>query len=296
MRSHLLTVGLTPTWQRVLCFEALAVGAVNRTSRVLSCAAGKSVNAAVAAKRLGAARVTALCIVGGGADEQRFVYDVASEGVELCAVRGESELRTCTTLLEGDGRATELVQNAGPESTTTLEALRAQHERLVRDASLQLLCGSLPQGAPATLYRDLLAAAPDLPALVDARGEALAAALEREPLLVKPNRLELAESAGIDAADDDALERAMVDLSARGARWVLVSDGARPARLLERGGEVERVAPLAVDRVVNPIGSGDTLLAGIAVALGRGAPMRDAVTRGLEAAAANVVCELPGRI
>lgn len=50
----MLTVGLTPTWQRVLRFESLTVGAVNRTDSnraesVVECAAGKSINTAIAA-------------------------------------------------------------------------------------------------------------------------------------------------------------------------------------------------------------------------------------------------------
>lgn len=160
--------------------------------------------------------MTALAIVGTGHNESRFAIDVAREGVELVAVRGASALRTCTTLLERNGRATELVENAGPEPAATLAALRARHE--------------------------------------------------------------------------------MRALTEGGARWALVSDGAWPARLLERGGVIVKLEVPSVRCVVNPIGSGDTLLAGIAVALLGGASMRDAVARGLEAAAANVGTELPGRI
>jgi len=62
-----------------------------------------------------------------------------------------------------------------------------------------------------TLYQELLEKTPGR-AILDIRGPELLAALERQPLLVKPNREELARTVGRALGTDDdvraAIERA----------------------------------------------------------------------------------------
>ena len=85
--------------------------------------------------------------------------------------------------------------------------------------------------------------------------------------------------------------REVIDL---GAEWVLVTDGPHPAWLASRT-ESYRLTPPPVE-VVNPIGCGDCVAAGIAIGIARGEDVPSAVRLGLAAAADNATRMLPARL
>ena len=132
------------------------------------------------------------------------------------------------------------------------------------------------------------------PAILDIRGDALLMALECRPLLVKPNREELAHTLGCALGTDRELQVAMRELNDRGATWVMVTDGAGPV-WASSAEQVYRIRPPRVE-VVNPIGSGDCAAAGIAEALTRGVDPLGAICHGIAAAIENVGQLLPARI
>jgi fructose-1-phosphate kinase PfkB-like protein len=156
-----------------------------------------------------------------------------------------------------------------------------------------VLSGSLPAGTPATFYRDLLQTTP-LPCVLDARGPELLAALELRPLVVKPNREELARTVGRALEDEADLLRAMQELVERGAPWVVITDGQRDVWAASAT-ETYRFTPVRVP-TVNPIGCGDCLAAGITVALHEGRDVPAAVAFGMAAAADNAAQLLPARL
>ncbi|MCA9111146.1 MAG: hypothetical protein KDA52_14435, partial [Planctomycetaceae bacterium] len=64
----IVAAGLSPAWQQILVFDAVAVGEVNRAREVNWCASGKVLNVARALNSLGA-DVDTVCPVGGQAGE-----------------------------------------------------------------------------------------------------------------------------------------------------------------------------------------------------------------------------------
>jgi fructose-1-phosphate kinase PfkB-like protein len=191
------------------------------------------------------------------------------------------------------GEATELVENAAAVDAAELVAFRSLYAARAAHAQMAILTGSLPAGAPHTFFRELLDDTPG-PAIVDIRGPDLLAALERGVFLVKPNREELGRTMGRELADDAQLHSAMLELNARGAEWVVISNGARPAWASSRE-QIFRLTPPRVEPV-NPIGSGDCLAAGIAWALAEGSDTLSAIRLGMGAAAYNVGQLLPARL
>ncbi|HEV3007167.1 MAG TPA: PfkB family carbohydrate kinase, partial [Pirellulales bacterium] len=157
-----------------------------------------------------------------------------------------------------------------------------------------VLSGSLPAGVPAAFYRDLLRQMRGR-VVLDARGPELLAALEHRPFLVKPNREELARTLGRSLDGDDALVAALREVNQLGAEWVVVSEGKQGLWASSRQG-VWRFAALTVAKVVNPIGCGDCLAAGIAWALAQGRESLECIRIGTAAAAQNAAQLLPGRL
>jgi fructose-1-phosphate kinase PfkB-like protein len=129
---------------------------------------------------------------------------------------------------------------------------------------------------------------------LDVRGPELVEALDRRPLLVKPNREELAATVGGSLTTDDALLAAMRGLNERGAQWVVVTQG-KDAVWVSSRQECFRITPPSVP-VVNPIGAGDCLAAGTSWKLSEGLAVPQAVRWGVAAAAYNVTQLLPARL
>jgi len=291
--GQIVAAGLSPAWQSIMEFESLLIGEVNRAAQTWQCASGKVLNVAVAAEHLGSP-VRAVTVLGGPPADAT-AREMAMLGIELVAVPTHGETRTCTTLLErGTGQTTELVENAAAIEPDELAAFVTAFRDAVTDASVVVLSGSLPAGTPVTFYRELLELS-SCPVVLDARGPELLEALPLRPLLVKPNREELAKTLGRRLDNETAVFSAMHELHDRGAEWVLITDGSRPALVLGPEGR-GRIQPLPVDRVVNPIGCGDCLAAGFAAGLARGLPPSDAMRLGVAAASENCRTLLAGRL
>jgi fructose-1-phosphate kinase PfkB-like protein len=139
--------------------------------------------------------------------------------------------------------------------------------------------------------------------VLDAAREALEHALPAEPDLVSPNLAEAEalltgrQDEAVEPEGDDVLERAEVAARAlreRGARAAVVSAGRHGLAVAEGAGSFVVRAPRVPE--VNPIGAGDSLVAGLAVALERGATLRRAVAEGVATAAASVAHPLAGGV
>ena len=288
-----VAAGLSPAWQTIMRFASLEPGEVNRASDVQRCASGKVLNVAVALGALGA--VSRAVTLLGGAPAAWTAAEFSRLGIDLVAVPTIADTRCCTTLLDdATGRTTELVENAPPITSGELARFVTAYEGAVAGAAAVVLSGSLPAGTPVTIYRDLLHRT-SCPAIVDARGPELLAALPCRPLLVKPNREELARTVGRPLEREVDLRVVMEELREQGAEWVLVTDGANPALALGPAGCV-RIVPPRLERVVNPIGCGDCLAAGVADQIGRGSEPLEAICFGMACAAFNCGTVLAGRL
>lgn len=253
-----LCVGLTPTVQRTMRFTQLTVGEVNRAWQVVTTASGKAVNVARVLDTLGA-DVSLLQPLGG--DSGRYVERNLGFAQEIVWLPESCPTRTCTTLLTDSGVTTELVEEASALASEQVDTFLDKLGDLLPRVNSLALSGSLPPGVAPDFYARVMALCdPDrVTVFIDAQKEPLRLALAQKPYLAKPNRQETIAALGL-SPNSDALTcaRALVDAGAQNA---LVSDGRLGSLLLTPAG-VWRIIPPPVD-VLNPIGSGDSLLAGL---------------------------------
>ncbi|MEE6273463.1 1-phosphofructokinase family hexose kinase [Georgenia wangjunii] len=124
------------------------------------------------------------------------------------------------------------------------------------------------------------------PVVADLSGAAARAAAREGPTVLKMSHEEVC-AAGLAPDDSIASLRAAAEaLVADGVEAMVLSRAGAPALLVRAGS-----ARLVVGPVVTPLdhrGAGDSMTAGIAVALGRGADVTDAVRLGAAAGALNV--------
>jgi len=287
----ILAAGLTPAWQQTLVFDHFREGAVNRASESAWCASGKVLNVGCAVHHLGVASHT--LSLAGGQPGQSLRDDFAQMNVPATWIESATPTRVCTTILDRDRHlTTELVENAATVSAGELTAYRKAFAQLAQEAERMVFSGSLPKGTPPDFYRSLLELS-DKPVLLDVRGDELRECLPWKPWLVKPNRAELAATVGEPLVTETDLLSAMQDLRSAGAEFVVVTDGPHAVWVTGPHG-VARFHPPVVN-VVNPIGCGDCLAAGLAVAWHEGRRWDDAVEWAITIAAENARHLLPAR-
>ncbi|MGO8752475.1 MAG: 1-phosphofructokinase family hexose kinase [Thermoguttaceae bacterium] len=281
----ILSAGLTPAWQQILVFDHFCYGEVNRAKEAHWCASGKVFNAGIAVHRLGGPSLTLATV--GGPPRVEIDREFAQMGAPHRWVVTETATRICTTILDrATGTITELVENGRPLAPRELDEFHRAYAETAAAAQITVITGSLPGGTPVSFYRKLVECTPG-PVVLDFRGEGLLSALDRQPYVVKPNREELAGTLGRPITTDDDLRDAMHCLNRRGAQWVVVTQGKGPVWVTSAK-QAWKFYPMPAESIVNPIGCGDALAAGIAWATHNGRDLLAAVRFGMAAAWANL--------
>lgn len=289
---YVLTVTLNAAVDTTYVFDGFAAGGIHTVAEMTRVAGGKGNNVARVLKTLGAP-VVATGFAGGQAGA--FICEtLQAEGVDVQYEPTPGESRTCFALVDRQGGTlTEIREKGPPIPLGAAEGFLARYRRLLEGAVSVVISGSQPPGIPADYYAQLVSAARSrgVFTVLDSSGKALADALAAWPDLVKPNRDELAEWAGRPWPGGDegrgAALTAAAALRAAGPGAVAVTLGA--AGLLYVGSEgTWAVRPPAIT-AVNPVGSGDSLVAGVTAGLFWGLPLPEALRLGVAAGTANAL-------
>jgi 1-phosphofructokinase family hexose kinase len=282
----ILVAAPSPSVDVTYLLDAFEPHAIHRPRQVVKVPGGKALNAARVAAALGAdVRVVAAL---GGPTGEWVAAELGRRGIPARVIATAAPTRTCVSIAH-DGGLTEVYEPAapllGPEWTAFAAAVSAD---LVRPQWM-VLAGSLPAGAPTDGAAQIVAAARAVGArsCVDTSGAALAAALSANPDLVKVNAAEAADLLGAAAADPLDLAR---QLHERSGAVAVVTAGVRGAAAWS--GHSGQTVPPPGRRGAYPVGSGDAFLAGLVVALDRGADLGTALEAATGAAGANA--EVPG--
>jgi 1-phosphofructokinase len=264
----IVTLTPNPSVDRTIEVDELVRGGVLRARAASVDPGGKGVNVSRALAAHG--QKTRAVLPSGGAEGSQLAALLAPEGVEVVQVPVGGAVRANVSVVEPDGTVTKLNEPGPLLTAAEVDAIVQATVAAAAGASWVVLSGSLPPGTPAGLYAGLVGRlrAEAVRTAVDSSGEPLVAALAAGPDLIKPNREELAEAAGMDVATlGDAVEAAQ-RLRARGARAVLASLGPDGALLVDSAGAVHGEAPVRAAR--SAVGAGDALLAGFLAGGGAG--------------------------
>ena len=289
-RKPVVCFGFAPCIQRILEFPHLEKGAVNRAAKVALGIGGKGANTARMVNRLGG---DALLIgFAGGANGKLLETMLAEEQVAFRHVEVKGETRICQTLIEsGNPETTELVEEMPPITSVEWESMLSLLQAMPLGDSIVTVSGRLPAGAPADAYARIASHVSwsGGKIILDAPGEPLLLALDHEPFMVKINDAELLQTIGGDDLIDACLQ-----IIGRGARSVLVTRGARSAFFVDERQTLELFPPQI--EAINPVGSGDAVTAGIAVALSEGKTVSEALIDGMACGAANALNIISGML
>jgi 1-phosphofructokinase len=265
----IVTLTLNPSVDRTVEVETLARGEVMRALGVRVDPGGKGINVSRALASHGLP--TRAVVTLGGAEGEHLVALLRDTGIEIVAVPIHGAIRSNITVVEPDGTTTKLNEPGAQLSADELAAVFLAVRGAVESADWLVASGSLPPGAPAAVYADLVRslAGSGTRVAVDTSGAALQAVLAAGPALVKPNRDELAEVTGQPLRTIADVVEAACRLRDLGAGTVLASLGADGAVLVDDDGALHGATPAVAP--ISSVGAGDAMLAGFLAAGGVGA-------------------------
>lgn len=268
----ILTITLNPSVDIAYQLNQFRLDSVNRVEKVQKTAGGKGLNVTRVLKQIGE-DVLATGFIGGelGNDVKNQLYQnhIKSSFVEI-----SGETRNCIAILH-EGQQTEILEQ-GPtiqehEALNFIEHLR----NLLSKVEVVVISGSLPKGLESDYYVKIVELCKKfgVAVVLDCSGEALKKVLEskEKPTVIKPNTEELSQLIGSDVTDENQeLQSVLSSQIFQGIEWIVVSLGAKGA-FAKHKDKFYRVRIPKID-VVNPVGSGDSTVAGIAASLAHALP------------------------
>ena len=281
------TVTLNPAIDEAVAIAEFQLGTKNRCALENLDPGGKGINASRVIHRLGG-KTIALGFIGGVTgqllrarlDEEHVLhaFDHVAEATRINVMIYE----------RNTSRRTRLYLDGPHVPADKVASLRTRLAQLP-PGSIVVFGGSVPPGLPSEIYRELVAEVQRHggKAIVDTSEAALEAVLDARPFLIKPNVEEAEEVLGHEIAGEDAVYAAAQELRSRGAQRVVISRGAEGAIGVGPDGAWKAQAP-RVD-VKSTVGAGDSMVAGLALALSRGKGIPEGLRLGSAAGAATVM-------
>lgn len=266
----ILTVTLNPSMDIVYQLGTLQVDEVNRVQEVTKTVGGKGLNVTRVLQQLGDP-VLATGFLGGGLG-QVLAQGLDRQGIGHSFQEIAGETRNCVAILH-QGQQTEVLESGPVISEAEAQAFKAHFKELLVEVQWVVFSGSLPQGLAVDFYVSLLELCQEaqVGVILDTSGPALAAVVESgvRPTLLKPNLEELSQLVGLAVSLDlSDLKALLAHERFDGIDWIVVSLGAAGAFAKHRDSYYRVKLPDIA--VMNPVGSGDAMVAGLASGLLQG--------------------------
>ena len=289
--KRITALGPNPAWQKTLFFERFRYGAINRAREMQTFPAGKGINFCRAAACHG--RVFAQLIqFAGGENGEKVRAELAAEGMPVFSVPTAAPTRCCTTCLCLETQTmTEVIEPSFAANAAEVEALLEQFDNRLRESDAGAFCGTLPTGTDPMLYprAAAIAAGHGKPLLIDSYQNLRPVFESDAELWLKINTDELRAMTGVEDVCGGLAK--VFDSSA--VKLAAITDGPGKAFASDGRRIVSYELP-ALERIVNPIGCGDTASAVWASELLCGTDPFEAFRRALAAASANCLSAFPG--
>lgn len=285
------TVTLNPAVDKTLVVDNFSIGSVNRILSQRTDPGGKGINVSRVIHALGGESIATGLLAGeSGAFIER---SLKAAGISCQFVLFPGQTRTNLKITDPTtGICTDINESGEPVSPDAPEKLLTTLCGEVQPGDIVILSGSLPKGAPDTLYASWISTLrkQNVRIILDTDGLPLRLGLQASPDIVKPNLQELERLTGHSLDTQAALINAGKGLLAVGVRQVCISLGAEGALLVTSNGAW--YAPGINVPIGSTVGAGDSMVAALALGLQRGFSPENSFRLAMAVSAATV--SLPG--
>lgn len=295
-RRDCLAIGLSPAVQKTVLFENFRLGEVNRSTHYFTDAAGKCVNVCRVLVQ-GGVGASCLTILG---KENRGEFESLCErdSIGVTSIETSGRVRTCTTLVDrGAGHCTEIVADE-PELITKAEEgafKRAFLNELSDGFKAAVISGSRARGFSDEIIPFMVQKIKEQGILLFADYKGVDLTNSFISNLVRPDYVKINEDEFFDSFGSFAdIETGIVEMSKKYGNVIVISRGAESTLAADNGAFFE-IESRAI-KACNPIGSGDSMMAGIVQGVMEGLSSEEAIEKGRNYGARNALSIHPGWI
>ena len=255
------TVTLNPSIDYIVRLDKLVNGITNRTTSEEYYYGGKGINVSCVLAELDI-----------DSTAYGFVAGFTGEAIEK-GIRNDRIITDFIKLKHGISRINIKIKiKAGEETEINcqgphidereLERLLQKIDRISTGDTL-VLAGSIPNTMPDNVYETMMERIrhKKVRIVVDATRQLLVNSLKYKPFMIKPNRQELSEIFEAEVKTEVDIEKYAKELQKMGAQNVLISLGGEGAMLIDEYGKKHKAGVLK-EKVINTVGSGDSMVAG----------------------------------
>lgn len=282
----IFTITLNPSLDYILKTQDFKLSQTNRSKDERLYPAGKGINVSLMLKNLGISSKPLGFLAGfSGKEIERLLLERGISGDFVMLGEGNSRINVKIS----SNTETELNARGPLVGEEDLLVLFQKLEKL-QDGDILVLSGSLPMGVESDIYAKIMeiCQCKDIKVIVDCPKEPLRKALEFQPFLIKPNRVEVEDFFDLQDLSLEQLKQCAKDLQNLGARNVIISlagDGAVCA-----GSSIFHIqAPKG--ELKNSVGAGDSMVAGMIAGLERGMNEEDRFIYALACGSASAFSE-----
>ena len=281
------TVTLNPSIDYIVRMKQFVKGITNRTRSEEFYVGGKGINVSFVLSELGV-ESTAFGFVAG------FTGDAIVSGLQRMGVNADFiRLREGNSRINVKIKAMEEseINCQGPDISEDEFGMLLDKLGCVEDGDTIVLAGAIPTTLGSDTYVRILDRLRDkkIRIIVDARKKLLTDCLKYKPFLIKPNRQELSEIFVKEMRNENDIIECAFELKKLGAMNVLISLGPDGVMLIDSESNVHRINSVK-HRVINTVGSGNSLVAGFIAGYDRTQSYDEALLLGTACANATSFC------
>lgn len=258
----ILSITANPSVDISYNIENLKIDDVNRVELVNKDAGGKGIHVSYVLNELGE-KVINSGFVGGKLgefiekrlDERKISHDF---------IKLDDETRNCIAIIH-DNKQTEILEKGPKIGLEKEKEFLAHLEKLSKNIEIINISGSLPKGLDASFYQKIIKFAKENKIFVslDTSGNTLKEIVKGEikPDLIKPNETEIKDIIEKEFPENEEEIRKIFDKSPlKDIPYVIVSQG-KDGALFKIKNKIYK-AKVPKVKAINPVGSGDSTLAG----------------------------------
>lgn len=269
----ILTITLNPSIDRRYNIEDFERGKVYRPTEFQFTPGGKGLNVTRVIRDLGE-MVLATGFLGGfsGNYIQRNLDEMQIKN-DFLFINGET--RSCLNIISRDGIQTEILEPGPLILDEDISKFYCLYDKLLDKYEVICASGSLPRGLDKNTYKSLIQKANEKGKkfILDTSGEALRLGIDAKPYLIKPNKEELERLVGLVITNENDIIRAVKPILKAECQVVVVSLGEEGALVFYENFIYRVIIPKI--KAINPVGSGDSMIAGFAVSLVKNYEFKD---------------------
>lgn len=285
----ILTITANPSVDISYQLEKFNIDDVTRTSDIEKHAGGKGIHVGYVLKELGAAPVHS-GFVGGKLGE--FIEeDLEKMGQKTRFVKVKGDTRNCIAILH-EGKQTEILEVGPTISIDEKEEFINNLNQISEGCHIINISGSLPKGLTSDFYKQIIKYAKKHNKFVsiDTSGNTLKDIInsEEKPDIIKPNETEISYVLGRNIEKGD-LKEILKEEPFKDIPYIVVSMGKDGAIVKIKNKIYNAKVPKVL--AINPVGSGDSSLAGALFAIDKEKSDEEIIKTSMTCGLLNVLTE-----